>query len=315
LRQDKKKTLLFGQYPVFPGIYQPEALNIPLRLPSYLVNNYTMNSKIYRSLPKAFLLSGALVLGWAAHAQSANTDNMSADTSSPRAAMHRAWRERKANDSLSKREGFRREGGEGFHRGGAAERQEWAHRGFERGPRIRYTPEQRKEAMAINTEYHKKSSDLFKKDNITLKEYKAGLLALQKERKSKLEALLTQEQKDQLAARKKRVSENSQVMAAARMERLKIRLDLSDEQVAKLKSGQESLRAQARSIHENQDLLPQQKMERLKDLATKRQDAFKSVLTPEQLSKLQEMSHRHRPGRFHGDDTDHERHPLGDEAK
>ena len=169
--------------------------------------------------------------------------------------------------------------------------------------------------MAINMDYHKKSSDLFKKDNITLKEYKAGLVALQKEKKSKLEALLTQKQKDELAARKKRASENMQVMAAARMERLKIRLNLSDDQIAKLKSGQESLRAQMQSIHENQDLLPQQKMEKLKDLAAKRQDDFKSVLTPEQLSKLQEMKHRQRPGRFGRENSDQERHPLGDGAK
>ncbi|HWK02118.1 MAG TPA: hypothetical protein VNS58_00705 [Puia sp.] len=298
-----------------------------------------MNSKTYRSLLKAILLSGAIGTGWAAHAQSSTTDNMSADSSSRKATMHRAWRERRAGDSLSKRDGGRwagrdgrspdgrgegfgpgnrgedfRRGGEGFHRGGAEDRQEWAH-GGERGPRIHYTPEQRKQVMAINMDYHKKSSDLFKKDNITLKEYKAGLVALQKEKKSKLEALLTQKQKDELAARKKRISENMQVMAAARMERLKIRLNLSDDQVTKLKSGQESLRAQMQSIHENQDLLPQQKMEQLKDLAAKRQDNFKSVLTPEQLSKFQELSHRQRPGRFGGENTDHQRHPLGEETK
>jgi len=266
-----------------------------------------MNSKTYRSFFKAFLLSGAIFIGWAAHAQSTTNDNMSTDTTSHK-SMHRHWGNRNGNDSLAKREDFRP--GQG-----AWGQQGWAHRGFERGNGIRYTPEQRKQVMTINTEYRKKSADLFKKDNITLKEYKAGLVALQKEKKTKLEALLTQQQKDQLAQRKKRASENRQVMAAARMERLKLRLNLSDDQVTKLKSGQESFQAQMRSIHENENLLPQQKAEQLKDLASKRQDTFKSVLTPEQLSKLQEMSHRQRPGGARGEHNYPNRHPLEDGAK
>jgi hypothetical protein len=274
-----------------------------------------MNSKIYQALFKAFLLSGSILTGWAAHAQSSGAGNMSTDTASHK-EMHRHWGNRSGNDSLAKRDGFRRGGkyvgsdgrGMGFHRGGEGRWQAfgegsrrpgrggvggqgWAHRGFGHGNGIRYTPEQRKQVMAINTEIRKRSADLFKKDNITLKEYKAGLIALQKEKKSRLEALLTQQQKDQLAARKKKASENMQVMAAARMERLKLRLNLSDDQVAKLRSGQESLRSQMRSIHENQELLPQQKREQLKDLVAKRQDTFKSVLTPDQLSKFQERSH------------------------
>lgn len=70
--------------------------------------------------------------------------------------------------------------------------------GFGRDAGIHYTPEQREQVAAINKEYRQKSEDLFKKDNSTLGEYKTGLLALQKEKKSKLEALLTQKQKDEL---------------------------------------------------------------------------------------------------------------------
>src|SRR5258705_1644878 len=126
-----------------------------------------------------------------------------------------------------------------------------------------YTPEQRRQLMAINKDYHDKSAGLFKKDNITLKEYKAGLLALQKDRRSKMEALLTPQQKEQQARRKKMAGENRQVAEAARLERLKLRLNLSDDQVTKIKAGQADLHAQARSIHENDDLLPPEKMEQM----------------------------------------------------
>jgi 3-dehydroquinate dehydratase len=147
--------------------------------------------------------------------------------------------------------------------------------------------------MAINKEYRDKSAELFKKDNITLKEYKTGLLALQKDRRSKTEALLTPQQKDQLARRKKSAEENRQVAEAAHMERLRLHLGLSDDQVAKIKAGQDNLHTQIKAIHDNDNLLPQEKMEQMKGLMARRKDVFKSVLTPEQFSKFEEMSHKH----------------------
>jgi hypothetical protein len=183
-------------------------------------------------------------------------------------------------------EGFRH-GGEGFRHGGP---------GFRHGgEHIRYTPEQRKQVMAINKDYHQKSEDLFKQDNLTLKQYKAGLVALQKDKKDKLQALLTPQQKDEMAARRKRMTENAQVMEVARLERLKLRLNLSDDQVTKIKTGQEALHSEVKAIHENDNLLPQQKMEQMKVLMARRNDTFKAVLTPDQYTQFEKMSH-HRPG-------------------
>jgi len=105
------------------------------------------------------------------------------------------------------------------------------------------------------------------------------------------------DRREQIARRKKMSEENRQVTAAAHMERLKLRLNLSDDQVTKIKAGQADLHAQAKSIHENDNLLPQQKMEQMKDLMAKRKDVFKSILTPEQFSKFEEMSHRRGFGR------------------
>lgn len=158
--------------------------------------------------------------------------------------------------------------------------------------RIRYTPEQRRQVMVINKDFHDKSAELFKKDNITLKEYKAGLVALQKDKRSKMEALLTPQQKEQIERRKKLREENRQVAEAGHMERLKLHLGLSDDQVAKIKAGQADLHTQVKAIRENDNLLPQEKMEQMKGLMARRKDVFKSILTPEQFSKFEEMSHR-----------------------
>lgn len=262
-----------------------------------------MNRKFSSLLRKAFFLLGAVLLGWAANAQTTTPSD-----TTHRQGMHHRWGPRNGGDSSGRyaRGGYGRgrygNGGDMAwgRQGGPGHDGRFGHgRGF--GSHIHYTPEQRKQVTAINKDYRQKAEDLFKKDNSTLREYKAGLLALQKEKKTKLEALLTQNQKDEMAARRKRMAENMQVMAVARMERLKLHLGLSDDQVAKIKAGQESLRNQVKAIHENDNLLPQQKMEQMKALMAKRNDTYKAVLTPEQYSQFEKMSHGRRRGGFGGD--------------
>jgi len=248
-----------------------------------------MHTKSQQLLKKSLLIGAILLTCGIVHAQTGT------GTDSTRRSMHRpgGW------------QAFGGRGREGFGHG-------------RHGNGIHYTPEQRKQVMAINKEYHDKSADLFKKDNITLKEYKAGLVALQQERKGKLEGLLTPQQKEQIALRKKRAEENRQVAEAGRMERLKLRLNLSDDQVAKIKAGQADLLTQFKTIHEDDNLLPQQKMEQMKGLMAKRKDVFKSVLTPEQFSKFEEMSHRHGFGRDGRDGGrggwDRGRHAMGEDG-
>ena len=159
---------------------------------------------------------------------------------------------------------------------------------------VHLTPDQRRQSQAINKEFHQKSADLYKQDNITLKEYKSRFLALQKEKKSKLGNLLTTEQKDQVEMHKKHAEENAQVMAAARLERMKIRLKLTDEQATAIKIKQQNLRVQIRTIRENDNLMSYQKKEQIMSLAAKQKDELKSILTPEQVSQLDSM-HRKMP--------------------
>lgn len=218
-----------------------------------------------------YLLTGIFIITFAG----VNAQTPGGDTTTRRHyGMHHSWGDR---------------GGRGFdgnHRGG--------------GERIQYTPEQRQQAMAINKDYRQKTQDLFRQDNITLKQYKASLLALQKEKRDKLAALLTPEQKTEIAARRKRMDENRQVREVARLERLRLHLNLSDDQVAKIKASREDLHSQVKAIHENDNLLPREKMEQIKDLMAKRNDTYKSVLTPDQYTQFEKISHRRPAGEFRG---------------
>jgi succinate dehydrogenase flavin-adding protein (antitoxin of CptAB toxin-antitoxin module) len=194
------------------------------------------------------------------------------------------WREMASNSrfhgrgEMGNRHRFGKEGRDGRNRGNFG---------------IHYSPEQRKQLMAINAEYNKKRSDLYKNDNLTLREYKAGLVSLAKDKKSKLENLLTQDQKNKIAEFKKKRDEDRQVRAAAHLERMKIRLNLTDQQTASIKSHEQSMATQIRSIRENDNLLSYQKRDQIKQLAEKQKDELKSILTPEQLSQLENM-HKQR---------------------
>jgi hypothetical protein len=161
--------------------------------------------------------------------------------------------------------------------------------------RLHYTAEQRQQTQAINQSYRKKTIDLYSNDNLTLREYKAQLLALQKEKKTKLEDLLTADQKEARERWKKQARENAQVREAARLERMKIHFQLSDAQTASIKTQRTGFRSQMQSIHENDALLPYQKMEQIKALAAKQKDMMKSVLTPDQYSEFENM-HKQRLG-------------------
>ncbi len=253
-------------------------------------------------MKKILTLFILVLAGWATKAQSTNGQGSMSDSTHRHHAYHN-WSRSGGSDSLHKRNfnGFSRDRGEAMNhfnrQGGGMDR----FHSYDRnrfgghGPRLHYSPEQRKQMQAINTEYHKKSADLYKNDNLTLREYKAQLLVLQKEKKSKLQNLLTPEQKNQVAAFKKRADENAQVMAAAHLERMKIRLKLSDNQVTAIKSQQQKMRTQIQSIRENENLMADQKREQIRSLAMKQKDEIKSVLTPEQVSQLDSM-HKQRFG-------------------
>jgi Spy/CpxP family protein refolding chaperone len=78
-------------------------------------------------------------------------------------------------------------------------------------------------------------------------------------------------------------------MAAAHLERMKIKLNLTDAQAATIKTQQQNMRKQMQSIRENDNLMREQKMEQMKALFAKNKEAMKSVLTPEQFSQLENM--------------------------
>ncbi|HEY4875119.1 MAG TPA: hypothetical protein VIH86_06075 [Puia sp.] len=247
------------------------------------------------------LLSFSVIIFFFCAANAQVTDNANNMSDSSHHHMRREWN-RNSKDSLHRE--FRGNRDEAMNRFGEGNGMNSFHSrggnrfGWSRMNHLHYSAEQRKQMHTINEDYRKKSQDLYKQDNITLREYKSQLLALQKDKKSKLQNLMTPDQQNEMEKWKKHASEEMQVKAAANLERMKIHLNLSDDQTAKIKSQQAEFRSQMQAIHQNDNLLPYQKKDQMKALIAKRQDAMKSVLTPEQFSQFEKMQRQRFGERF-----------------
>ena len=137
--------------------------------------------------------------------------------------------------------------------------------------------------------YKKQLMELNKNEGITVKEAMDKKEALRKEHKDKMMALLTPEQKDKLIQLKKDRAVKHEAMAAKRLDKMKATLNLSDAQVAKIKAAKETTHAQLKAIKENEQLSRTEKKEQLMALKEQNKNSFKNILTPEQLSKMEEI--------------------------
>ena len=81
--------------------------------------------------------------------------------------------------------------------------------------------------------------ELNKNENITVKESRDKKEALRKEQKEKMLAILTPEQKTKLEQLKKDREVKREAMTSKRLDKMKTKLNLSDDQMAKIKAGSE----------------------------------------------------------------------------
>jgi periplasmic protein CpxP/Spy len=154
---------------------------------------------------------------------------------------------------------------------------------------LNFTDAQKQQAKSINDNYRNKVKELKKNDNITLKDYRSKKAALEQERKSKFQALLTTDQKNKIAQAKKDKSERMKMMGQKRMDKMKTDLNLTDDQVAKIQEQHKSSMEQMKVIRENSSLSEDQKKEQLMDLRKSTHESINSILTADQLKKREEM--------------------------
>ena len=140
-----------------------------------------------------------------------------------------------------------------------------------------------------------KMEALNKEEDITVREMKTRRTAIQQEQKAKMEAVFTPEQKATMTANKAAMETKRAANMEKHMAITKEKLGLTDDQAAKLKKHSEDTHNKMKAIQDNQSLTMDQKKQQLK---TVREAAFnerKTILTAEQLKKMQEMKKEGNP--------------------
>lgn len=128
---------------------------------------------------------------------------------------------------------------------------------------LNLTSAQQQQLKDNRDDYQQQLADLNKNESITVKESRDKKEVLRKEEKAKMMSVLTPEQKIKLGQLKKDREAKRDAMVSKRLDKMKAKLNLSDDQVAKIKAGREDIHAQFKAIRENDQLNRTEKKEKL----------------------------------------------------
>ncbi len=158
---------------------------------------------------------------------------------------------------------------------------------------LNLTDEQKAQFKSQREDFRKQFEVLKKDDNITVKEWKGKFEALRKDQRSKMQGILTTDQKAQLEKMKAEGIAKRQAKGKEMAEKMKAKLGLSDEQSAKLKQYHTDMADKMKALREDQTMDPEKKREQMRELRTSQREQMKSILTEEQLKKLQDLRKEH----------------------
>ena len=161
---------------------------------------------------------------------------------------------------------------------------------------LNFSEAQKSQAKTINADYRKKMQDLNKQDNITVKEMRSRKAAIAKDKRAKMDGLLTAEQKSKMQQMKADEKAKREGQYAKHIDKMKTNLNLSDKQVATLKEQRIANQAKAEKIKSNESLSREQKKEQMMALSTESKEQHNKIFTADQLKKMQDMK-KSRGGR------------------
>ncbi|MBK7290629.1 MAG: hypothetical protein IPI78_10630 [Chitinophagaceae bacterium] len=166
--------------------------------------------------------------------------------------------------------------------------------------KLNLTEDQKAQFKTQRESFRKQMEDLKKNENITVKEQKEKMAAIQKENKAKMQSFLTADQKAQIEKNKVEGKKKFEARTKERGEKMKTQLGLTDAQSAQLKKNREATQQKMKAIKEDSKMSEEQKRTQMKELMKAQQESMKSVLTEYQLKKMKESQHR-QPGNRGGD--------------
>jgi len=154
---------------------------------------------------------------------------------------------------------------------------------------LNLSDDQKAQIKASNEEFKAKMKAAQGNENQTVKQLRDSRASLAKAHKAKMESILTTEQKGKLAELKTNAKKNHEERSAKHFDKMKKDLSLTDQQVATLKSNQETIKGKFKALHENDKLDRAAKKQQMMALRSEMKSNFDNVLTKEQKDKMQSL--------------------------
>ena len=175
-----------------------------------------------------------------------------------------------------------------------------------RGPQdvmaqLNLTDQQKTELKAIREDYKDQMAELKKNEDITVREWKSKMETIRKEHRDKMQNLLTDDQK---ASMKKMMADHKGRKHFGHkgfgrhhrqnFEKMKTALGLTDDQVSALKKNREESFQKIKALRADKSKTEEQKKAEIKEFKKQQHESLKSILSEEQLQKLQQQKKSHR---------------------
>ncbi len=168
------------------------------------------------------------------------------------------------------------------------------HKKMDVAKKLNLSAAQKNQLKANQADYKKQMAALNKNENITVKEFRDKKAALHLAQKAKMQNLLTAEQKQQLATAKGDKKVKAKQHYEARLSKMQTNLNLTNQQVAALKTQHEEMGAKMKALKEDDAMDRLDKKEKLAALKLQAKEAHKNIFTAEQLKKMEEMKQNHK---------------------
>lgn len=155
---------------------------------------------------------------------------------------------------------------------------------------------QKEQLKAARQNTHTQLAALNKNDQMTVKDFKKSKAEILKSQKQQMAGILTEDQKNQLAQSKTSANDPKGNKEGRNFGKMKENLSLTDNQVTQIKANRDAELAKIKAIRDNSALSKSEKREQLKSIKQEQKNSLAQILSPDQISKLEESRKERRAG-------------------
>ena len=154
---------------------------------------------------------------------------------------------------------------------------------------MQLTADQKVKAKTYKESFKAKMQELNKNEGQSVKEFRDKKLALRKELRGNMQDILTPEQKTKMEQMKVDHKAKREEHFAKHMDKMKSKLNLSEDQLTQLKTGHKSMQDKLRALKEDQTLSRTDRHDKLQALKKEMKENRNKIFTADQLKKMEEL--------------------------